>query len=720
MHLSQPFTRFLAASCAFSCTALLLSGGPAHAQAADSPADSQVADTIDYLYVSPQGSDACSGQSPVPAGNGSGPFQTLAHTQDIVGALTGAGLSRPVEVSVDPAVCPAQDFLGRWFPATPTTPVIWHADAGRTVLIYTPSMSQQIDALAAEDFAGAAGPHLTRFYVSPDGNDAWQGISPALNTGSGPFRTLEHAQEAVTAFLADNPGASVEVVFESEPAVFAAKPKAAVRPKVTVQTTAKAQTTANAAASSTYQPSALLPHSAPASAPAIIFGRGYHNGNPIGIKGSPIVSRTPPKMVFAHFMVAARDYGGSVAGYERDIQDAQAAGLDGFALNCGAWNGAEYKNDTAHIFQAAAALNSGFKLFFSADMTGGLSPAEIQDMIKTYGNNPYYFCYNGRPVLSTWGGEGNGAGFWKDAILTPLRQAGYNVYFVPRFYTRENGNDVETPNVGQAKADYRYAEWKSYIDGMFTINGLAMNNDVTAPNVSSAEAYAASLHSDGHTVMSSVSPQYWGSRQVYIGRRYFEYSGGEGLARQWESIINVQKSDWVEMFTWNDFEEATYFSPIDDLNKYWPYLQHPARGFYKCHAGILKLNQHYIKWFKAGAKPVPTSDSLYFAYRTQPKNVNPTNERIGPVNWFIGDIQDDIYVTTILTAPATLVVTTGPKTLTYPVPAGLFNTRVPFQTGAQSFQLLRGGKTLLTQAGDPIEATPAELNFIYTTGWASD
>lgn len=151
MYLSQSgLSRFLAASCAFSGTALLLSGAtPAHAQAAN-PA--QAANTVDCLYVSSQGSDAWSGQSPVPADGGdSGPFQTLAHAQETLNALAAPGLSRPVEITVDPAVCSAQDFLGRWFSAAPNTPVIWHADSARTVLIYTPAMSQQIDALAAEE-----------------------------------------------------------------------------------------------------------------------------------------------------------------------------------------------------------------------------------------------------------------------------------------------------------------------------------------------------------------------------------------------------------------------------------------------------------------------------------------------------------------------------------------------------------------------------------------
>src|SRR5215467_1123430 len=42
--------------------------------------------------------------------------------------------------------------------------------------------------------------------------------------------------------------------------------------------------------------------------------------------------------VFAHYMVAFATYGESVEGYRREIMEAQAANIDGFALNVGAWD----------------------------------------------------------------------------------------------------------------------------------------------------------------------------------------------------------------------------------------------------------------------------------------------------------------------------------------------------------------------------------------------
>ena len=736
MFLSQSGpSRFLTASCAFSAAALFLSGGPsAHAQAADTAS----AATVDYLYVSPQGSDGWSGQSPVPADGGDGPFQTLGHAQEAVKALAGPGLSRPVEVAVDPALCPAQDFLGRWFSAAPTTPVIWHAEAVRTVLIYTPSMPQQVDALAAEDYAHAAESPITRFYVSPDGSDAWRGLSPAADADNGPFRTLDRAQEAVTAFLENRPGAPVEVVFEAGMSVesgmsvdAAGKPNAAARAKAAKAKALAAMKARDLAGTKVAVPAS---HVASGTAPAIVFGK----GGPVAIKGGPVGrSGAAPKLVFAHYMVCNRDYGGSVAGYERDIQDAQAAGINGFALNCGSWNGGNYKGDVGSMFQAAKAVSpdGSFKLFFSADMTG-LSYTEVVQMMTAYAQNPNYWSVAqttaagtvNRPVLSTWGGEGgswNGPTTasvktrWQSLVLAPLKTAGINTYFMPFFLMTDANGQYTGIDSGTVSAEAKNL-LSGLADGFFYAPSITCPIDPAQADVfAGAEAYAAGLKSAGLGTMSSVTPQYWGSKQTSLGRRYIEYYGGEGLAAQWTSIINVQKPNWVECFTWNDFDEATYFSPIDDVNKYWPYTAHPAPGFYKSHAGALKLNQYFINWYKSGVKPAVTADSIYCFYRTNPKDAVATNDHVGRVNWFIGDCEDDIYITTILTAPATLVVTTGSKTVSLPVGAGLQNTRVPFQVGAQAFQIIRGGQTTVSQIGTPITAVPTEYNFNYYTVAAS-
>ena len=716
-----------------ACTALLLPAGTS-AQAQE---DASAAASVDFLYASPQGSDSFSGQSPTVSA-GSGPFQTLAHTQEAVNVLTEAGLSRPLEVVLDSSVCPTQDFLLRWFPSLPSGPVIWHSDPNRTVLIYTPSMTEQVQALGAEDYAAAPGnERIARFYVAADGSDSWSGLLPGPDStgkSDGPLHTLSCAQEAVNALREENPRAVVEVVLEAgafAPSVNAANSNAAGAgaakhgaAKAGVKA-AKASPKYTAAGLAALKALKAAGKSSSASIKTI-----YTQGGPVRI-GLPLAGAvTSPRLVFAHYMVCNRDYGGSVAGYERDIQDAQAAGVDGFALNCGSWNSAFYKQDTESMFQAAEALHSGFKLFFSADMTG-LTFQDVTAMMTAYANRPNYWHLQqtdgtavvSRPVLSTWGGEGgtytNVRGWWQNLTLNPLKAAGINVYFMPFFFmTAPDGSYV---NNTPANASVQIQGLLNGIaDGEFNANSIGQPVDPARAMLSTSEAYAAQLKAAGFGTMSSISPQYWQCRNVSWGREYVEYNGGEGLAAQWASIINTQKPDWVEMFTWNDFNEATYFSPIDDVNKYWPYAGNPAPGFYKSHAGALKLNQYYVNWYKSGIKPVTTSDSLYYFYRTHPKAAVATSDPLPAVGYFVGTCTDTIFVTSILTSPATLVVTSGSQTTTYPVPAGVSHTRIPFQVGAQSFQLIRNSRTVLSQTGQPIVDSPAQYDFYYNTGYITN
>ena len=107
-------------------------------------------------------------------------------------------------------------------------------------------------------------------------------------------------------------------------------------------------------------------------------------------------------------MVCIPTYGGnsSVADFQREIRDAQAAGIDGFALNCGGWTLREphYKRRVLLMYRAAQEMETGFKLFLSADYATGLTSEETRDMVESFRTHPNQFRHEGKPVLSTFGG----------------------------------------------------------------------------------------------------------------------------------------------------------------------------------------------------------------------------------------------------------------------------------------------------------------------------
>ena len=130
-------------------------------------------------------------------------------------------------------------------------------------------------------------------------------------------------------------------------------------------------------------------------------------------------------MVFAHYMLANQDYAAddptgerNIASYEREIRQAQAVGIDGFALNAGGWfKEPRYIRRASEMFEAAYRLHSNFKLLISADMCCSNDAADVEDMVRRFANNPrysaIYYKHKGRFVLTTFSGSNHGPAFWQ-------------------------------------------------------------------------------------------------------------------------------------------------------------------------------------------------------------------------------------------------------------------------------------------------------------------
>lgn len=414
--------------------------------------------------------------------------------------------------------------------------------------------------------------------------------------------------------------------------------------------------------------------------------------------------RPSAKLVFAHYMVCFAAYGPTVEGYQREMREAQAAGIDGFALNVGAWSKEpHYIQRSALIYKAAQELGTGFKLFFSMDqhVLGDLD--DLKQIVRTYARHPNQFTCDGRPVVSTFGGEGVA---WREKVLQPLHDEGIDIFFVPFFYPRPVV--TELPDLPTAQANV--AKHADIVDGMFFFGAAGTPEQLAQSN----ENCALALRDKGKLVMAGVTPYYWGSNQPE--RRYFETRGGQGLQIQWERIIRFQP-DWVEIVTWNDFGES-YLCPAPDTNK------DPRVPTRPSHAGYLEMCKPYIAWFKTGKKPRIERDALFYVYRTHSKAAAASNEGQAPqhvnnkpVTQFHGDVRDDLYLTVALTAAAELRVISGGKLSVHALPAGTTHVQVPFETGGQRFELLRGGDPVILLDGPPIEATPRWYNFSPVAGF---
>ncbi len=215
--------------------------------------------------------------------------------------------------------------------------------------------------------------------------------------------------------------------------------------------------------------------------------------------------------------------------------------------------------------------------------------------------------------------------------------------------------------------------------------------------------------------MCSYTPMYWGAAQP--NRRYFETCGGEGTELQWKSII-AQQPDWAEIVTWNDFNES-YVCPVAAPNSSdsgrSPKTVPPYPKSRSSHAGYLELSRYYIQWYKLG-KQSPLKDALFYFYRLHPKDAVAKEDR--PVKALAGPVQDVLYVTTMMTAPAELHVTSGATTTVHPLETGVQHLRIPFAIGPQNFAVYRDGKTVISKNGEPIVDRIERYDFFPTSGFA--
>jgi glucan endo-1,3-alpha-glucosidase len=406
--------------------------------------------------------------------------------------------------------------------------------------------------------------------------------------------------------------------------------------------------------------------------------------------------------VFAHYMVCFATHGESIQGYEREIQEAQAAGIDGFALNVGAWSGPDtyYKSRVQLIYAAAEQLGTNFKLFFSMDLS---NTNDIINILSTYGVRSNSFRYQGKLVVSSYGLQGVD---WAGSIFAPLKAQGLEFFFVPHVW----------PNPVQEVPGYQDAAniinaYSNILNGLFLFGAAGL----PAPLVVCNSNYTAAVHAAGLLSMASYTPQYWGCVQYGLQRRYFEFKGGEGTVLQWNSIIQTQP-DWVEIVTWNDFNESTYVAPVDGVENYIPVIASPKRY---THRGYLSLSKRYITWFKTGSEPAIDKDALFYSYRTHSWWGKITNANNVPVAWCIGDLEDMIYLTTLLTAPAELHVASGTNQTVYPMSPGVQHVRVPFHEGAQSFALWRSNQPILQVSGPLITNTVPAWDCFPTTDFVT-
>ena len=401
-----------------------------------------------------------------------------------------------------------------------------------------------------------------------------------------------------------------------------------------------------------------------------------------------------PKKVFAHYMVCCPAAGGgaTVEDFKNEIREAQKRGLDGFALNCGGWDkggGTEYKPRCVKIYEAARQLGTGFALFVSMDYCCGNYLDETRDAIETFRDHPNQFKVGGRPVLSTYGGEGHTPQPAQEKIALVHSLGGF---FVPFFFATNYGDFGDPTVVAEILRDY------GAVDGYFFFGTAGSADEITRRNRRLCQAW----HDAGKVFMAAVTPFYRS-----FGRLN-ETRGFSGMAQEWEGAIR-DGADWIEITTWNDWNEKTYVAPFGppDRTELGGGTDDGYGPVNYAHVAYLDASRHYIDWFKTGKQPRITRDRLFYFYRTEPKSAagrQLSNSEIQKGVKAISGVEglaDSVFATCFLAKPAKLTIRSGDDAPhTFVLPAGVHHVGAPAALGEQRFTLTRNGRTLMDKTGE--------------------
>ncbi|KAG8831974.1 hypothetical protein FRC17_002260 [Serendipita sp. 399] len=394
---------------------------------------------------------------------------------------------------------------------------------------------------------------------------------------------------------------------------------------------------------------------------------------------------------------------------------------DGFVLNIGRddWMGARVDD----AYAAAESVGNGFKLCLSLDMTS-LPCATLEDVralqrwVSRYSHHPNQLVYRGKPLVSTFAGEGCTAGGSFATAWTEFKNGlGNNVYFVPSLFT--NPAILNT---------------LPFLDGVFNWNGgwPTELNEHSSPwqieqavNSLNTDALFLTEFSD-KTYIAAVSPWFFTHYGPDTWNKNWIYRGDDWLfAKRWEELIAMRdRVGIVEVISWNDYGESHYIGPIAGAQ---PNSQAWVDGF--DHQGWLEMTSYYAQAFKTGSFPVIAEDRVFVWARPHPKDASAPDHVPRPR---FADLTDDFFwVVVFAKSPATAILhAPTPNSdldsidrgaaMIVDIPAGINKLRYPLLPGrTMAVRLERSGKAELNYRaeGFVFDPTPKVYNFNAWVGW---
>ncbi|KAE8399523.1 glycoside hydrolase [Aspergillus pseudonomiae] len=375
------------------------------------------------------------------------------------------------------------------------------------------------------------------------------------------------------------------------------------------------------------------------------------------------------KYVFAHFMVGiVEKY--QLSDWIADMTTAQAIGIDAFALNCASID--KYTPaQLALAYQAAQQVN--FKVFISFDFAywSNGDTEKITAYMRQYASHPAQMQYSGAAIVSTFVGDSFNWGPVKQGTSHPI-------------WALPNLQDPAAASSGATRSTDGAFSWYAWpTDGG---NSIIPGPMTTIWDERFVKALA------GQTYMAPVSPWF----ATHFNTKNWVFVCENLPTLRWEQMLQLQPN-LIEIISWNDYGESHYIGPYsanhsDDGSSQW------AAGM--PHDAWRNLYKPYITAYKSGAiAPIIEKDELVYWYRPTPKNIACTGDPLPQPNG-VSMLHDSVFIATMLTKPATLIVTSGSnQPVSIEVPAGIVTSNISMGVGVQKFSVTREGKAIMSGTG---------------------
>lgn len=413
--------------------------------------------------------------------------------------------------------------------------------------------------------------------------------------------------------------------------------------------------------------------------------------------------------------------------WAQNIQLAQQAGIDGFALNIGGEN-----IDTSTYTQPQldnaynAAQGTGFKLFISFDYAANPSfdIPTVSGLINTYKGKDAQYDYGTRPMASTFEGPGN-AGDWSTI------KSNTGAFFCPD-YTSEKGQASYFANADCALS---WDVWPVGANGTAaptqsfepSISVLTCSTDMTDSIDTAWQSFLGSK-----PYMMGISPWFY-SNLPSLGKTW-TWRGKELFNERWQAAQQLQPQ-LVEIITWNDFGESHYIGPLNAAEEY-PGSSAWVDGM--PHDAYRLLLPAYIAAYKGtNGSSTHYAEDLVYAHKINPA-ANQGDCSAGDV---VGNAPyqapvsaaavstDAIDVYLLVNSPADLSVSIGggaaqPVGTANVAGVNYFSVPTNGATGAVAYTVTRNGDAIMSFTGATISgdcsAAGGQINFNAITGSYSE